>query len=212
MRRKTTPRAVIRSQFPTVAWYAPNRHYRIDARAKGGTQHSFAHRDEALALADQIAADYESKGKAAFSDPSLHEELLKALGTNPQEIIALWLRTHSETNGSKPTGEAFDEFGEFKQRSMRTEQVIRKPRTQQTTTSRWGTSKDLRSHPPPRRTTPDRAQSGASDGSATRATPGRLTVNLAPVSRLDHDDHQLRVLNLVDDPVISLTNSAVFLA
>ena len=41
---------------------------------------------------------------------------------------------------------------------------------------------------------------------------GRLPVNLAPVSHLDHDDHQLRVLNRVDDPVISLTNSVVFLA
>lgn len=34
---------------------------------------------------------------------------------------------------------------------------------------------------------------------------GRLPANLAPVSHLDHDDHQLTVLNLVDDPVISLS-------
>jgi integrase len=121
VRRKAPPNPVIRSEFPTVSWYEPKQHYRIDARAKGGTQQYRAHRDEALALANQIAADYESRGKAAFSDPSLHEELLKALGTNPQEIIAQWLRTHSETNGSKPTGEAFDEFADFKQRSMRTE-------------------------------------------------------------------------------------------
>ena len=75
MRRKAPPNPVIRSEFPTVSWYKTKLHYRIDARAKGGTQHYRAHRDEALALANQIAADYESKGKAAFSDPSLHEEL-----------------------------------------------------------------------------------------------------------------------------------------
>lgn len=121
MKKKPLTNLIIRSEFPTVSWYEPKQHYRIDAREKGGKQYNRVHRDEALALANQIAADYEAKGKAAFSDPSLHEGLLKELGTNPQEIIAQWLRTHSETNGSKPTGEAFDEFAEFKQRSMRTE-------------------------------------------------------------------------------------------
>ena len=121
VKKKTSTNTVIRDTFPPVSWYASQQCYLIDARARGGKQSTRVNRDDALALADQIAADYEAKGKAAFSDPSLHEDQLKALGTNPQEIIAQWLRAQRETSGAKPAGDAFNEFAEFKRKSMRAE-------------------------------------------------------------------------------------------
>ena len=90
MGENSPPNLVIRSEFPTVSWYEPKRHHRIDARAEGGTQHYRAPRDEALALANQIAADYESKGNAAFSDPSLHEELHNTGLEMKSVVTALW--------------------------------------------------------------------------------------------------------------------------
>jgi len=116
VRKKASANPVVRLEFPTVTWYEPKQHYRIDARAKGGKQHYRSNRDDALALADTLAGEFEHKGRNAFADPVLQEQTLKSMGVTLQEVVERFIRTQTLAAQSKTLEEAFAFFAETKER------------------------------------------------------------------------------------------------
>ncbi len=84
MKKKASHFAPSRLDFPAVTWRADKNRYMIDARPKGGARHYRADRADALALPDTLAADFEFKGRSAFSTPDIQTAKLSELGVTPQ--------------------------------------------------------------------------------------------------------------------------------
>jgi integrase len=103
----------IRFEFPPVKWLTDTNRYVIDARSKGGGRHYRTDRAEALALAEKLAADFEFKGRSAFSNPDIQTEKLSELGITAQEVIAEYLR-QQHAKSTKSIAEAFDAFERHK--------------------------------------------------------------------------------------------------
>jgi integrase len=100
----------IRHDFPPVTWRADKNRFMIDARAKGGPRQYRTDRAEALALAEKLAAEFDSKGRSAFAATQTQAEALKNLGLTSNEAIALFLQAHAPKSGTTPLGDAFDQF------------------------------------------------------------------------------------------------------
>ena len=113
MKKKASHFAPIRLDFPTVTWRADKDRYMVDARSKGGARHYRADRSDALALAEKLAADFEFKGRSAFSTPDVQTAKLSELGITPQEVIAQYLRQQHAT-ATKSLADAFDAFEQHK--------------------------------------------------------------------------------------------------
>jgi hypothetical protein len=100
----------IRLDFPPVTWRADKNRFMIDARAKGGPRQYRTDRAEALALAEQLAAELDSRGRSAFAATQTQAEALKNLGLTSNEAVALFLQAHARKSGTTPLGDAFDQF------------------------------------------------------------------------------------------------------
>jgi integrase len=66
-----------------------------------------------LALADTLAADFEFKGRSAFSTSDIQPAKLSELCVTPQEVIAQYLR-QQHANSTKSLEEAFEAFERHK--------------------------------------------------------------------------------------------------
>jgi integrase len=113
MKKKTSDFDRVRTEFPPVKWLTDTNRFVIDARSKGGGRHYRADRADALALADTLAADFEFKGRSAFSAPDIQTAKLSELGVTPQEVIAQYLR-QQHANSTKSFEEAFEAFERHK--------------------------------------------------------------------------------------------------
>lgn len=109
MKKKLLTPASIRLDFPPVTWREDENRYMVDARAKGGPRQYRTDRSEALALAQKLAAEFEFKGRSAFSNPDIQTAKLSELGVSAQEIIAQYLR-QQHVNATKTLQEAFGYF------------------------------------------------------------------------------------------------------
>ena len=113
LKKKAAHFAPIRFYFPTVDWRADKDRYTVDARSKGGARNYRADQEEALALAEKLAADFEFKGRSAFLTPDVQTPKLSELGTTPQEVIAQYL-PQRHASATKSLAGAFDGFEQHK--------------------------------------------------------------------------------------------------